>query len=133
MTTVFTRRVIAYVLDFFVVSALMWILSYFLFSAIGAKSIYQVYQYLPFVVPVLIMIYFVLTEKLFGASIGKSIMHLQVKSKNGANISWIQAIVRNLTKIYWVPIIFDWLIGKFLRTDRLFDNITRTVVVKDHF
>ena len=99
----------------------------------GAKNSYRTYQYLPFVVPVLIMVYFVLTEKLFGASIGKSILHLQVKSKNGANISWIQAIVRNLTKIYWVPIIFDWLIGKFLRTDRLFDNITKTVVVNDPF
>ena len=81
----------------------------------------------------LILIYFVLTEKLFGASIGKSIMHLQVKSQNGANISWIQAIVRNLTKIYWIPIIFDWLIGKILRTDRLLNNITRTVVVADYF
>ena len=133
MTTVFTKRVVAYVLDFFVLSALMWIVSFFLFSAIGAKNIYQVYQFLPFVVAALILVYFVLTEKLFAASIGKAIMHLQVKSKNGANISWIQAIIRNLTKIYWVPIIFDWLIGKLLRTDRLLNNITRTVVVNDHF
>ena len=133
MTTVFTRRVVAYVLDFFVLSALMWLISFFLYSIVGAKNIYQVYQYLPFVVAALILIYFVLTEKLFGASIGKSIMHLQVKSKNGANISWIQAIVRNLTKIYWIPIIFDWLIGKILRTDRLLNNITRTVVVADYF
>ena len=133
MATVFTRRVIAYVLDFIVVSAIMWIISYFLFALIGGKNIYQVYQYLPFAVPVLIMVYFVLTEKLFAASIGKAIMNLQVKSKNGAKISWIQAIVRNLTKIYWVPIIFDWLIGKILRTDRLFNNITRTTVVKNHF
>jgi uncharacterized RDD family membrane protein YckC len=133
MATVFTRRVIAYILDFFVVSAIMWIISYFLFAAIGAKNIYQAYQVLPFVVPVLILIYFVLTEKLFGASVGKSVLHLQVRSQNGAKISWIQAIVRNLTKIYWVPIIFDWLIGKLLRTDRLFNNITRTIVVNDHF
>jgi len=133
MSTVFTRRVIAYVLDFFVLSALMWIISFFLFSIIGANNIYQVYQFLPYLVAALIFIYFVLTEKLFGASIGKSIMHLQVKSKNGADISWIQALVRNLTKIYWIPIIFDWLIGKLLRTDRLFNNITRTIVVNDHF
>ena len=65
------------------------------------------------------------------ATIGKSLMFLQVKSKNGADISWIQAIVRNLTKIYWFPIIFDWLIGKFLRSDRLFNTITRTIVVND--
>ena len=129
MSTVFTKRVIAYVLDFIVVSALMWIVSYFLFGMIGPQKVYDAYRYLPYVVPVLIFVYFVLLEKLAGASIGKAIMNIQVKSKNGADISWLQAIVRNLTKIFWVPIIFDWLIGKFLRTDRLFNNITRTTVV----
>ena len=129
MSTVFTKRVIAYVLDFIVVSALMWIVSYFIFGMIGPQKVYDVYRYLPYVVPVLIFVYFVLLEKLAGASIGKAIMNIQVKSKNGADISWLQAIVRNLTKIFWVPIIFDWLIGKFLRTDRLFNNITRTTVV----
>lgn len=129
MSTVFTKRVIAYVLDFIVVSALMWIVSYFLFGIIGPQKVYDAYRYLPYVVPVLIFVYFVLLEKLAGASIGKAIMNIQVRSKNGANISWLQAIVRNLTKIYWIPIIFDWLIGKFLRTDRLFNNITRTTVV----
>jgi len=129
MSTVFTKRVIAYVLDFIVVSALMWIVSYFLFGMIGPQKVYDAYRYLPYVVPVLIFVYFVLLEKLAGASIGKAIMNIQVRSKNGANISWLQAIVRNLTKIFWVPIIFDWLIGKLLRTDRLFNNITRTTVV----
>ena len=129
MSTVFTKRVIAYVLDFIVVSALMWIVSYFLFGMIGPQKVYGAYRYLPYVVPVLIFVYFVLLEKLAGASIGKAIMNIQVRSKNGANISWLQAIVRNLTKIFWVPIIFDWLIGKLLRTDRLFNNITRTTVV----
>ena len=59
-------------------------------------------------------------------------MYLQVRSRNGAKISWIQAILRNITKVYWVPIIFDWLIGKLLRTDRLFGAISKTVVINDY-
>ena len=133
MTTVFTRRVIAYVLDFLVVSAFMWIVSYFLFMVMGSKNSYTVYQISLYAVPVLIMVYFVLCEKLAGASMGKAILRLQVKSKNGSNISWMQAIVRNLTKIYWVPIIFDWLIGKLLKSDRLFNNITKTIVIDNPF
>ena len=74
---------------------------------------------------------FILCEKLANATIGKSLMYLQVRSRNGARISWIQAIVRNISKIYWFPIIFDWLLGKFLRTDRIFNNISRTVVIND--
>ena len=131
MATVFTRRIIAYIIDFFVVSAIMWILSYFIFAVMTPNTVYSVYQYLPYVVPVFILLYFILCEKYFAATVGKSVMFLKVKSKNGSNISWPQAIVRNLTKIYWVPIIFDWLIGRFLNTDRILNNITQTVVIDD--
>ena len=131
MATVFSKRIIAYILDFFVVSAIMWLFSYILFRIMTPMDTYNVYQYFIYVVPVFIFVYFVLCEKLFGASVGKGIMNLQVKSKNGARISWAQSIVRNLTKIYWVPIIFDWLFGKVLNTDRILNNITRTTVVDD--
>jgi uncharacterized RDD family membrane protein YckC len=79
------------------------------------------------------MVYFVLLEKFAGSTVGKGVMKLEVKSKNGASISWLQAIVRNLTKIYWIPIIFDWAIGKLLKTDRVLNNISKTVVVYDGF
>ncbi len=129
MASVFSRRIIAYVLDFFVVSAVMWILSYLLSLIISPIDIVGVYGVLPYLVPILGYVYFVVLEKSKGATIGKSLMYLEVRSRNGAYINWAQAIVRNLTKIYWIPIIFDWAIGRFMNTDRLFGNITRTVVV----
>ena len=131
MASVFSRRVVAYVIDFFVVSAFMWIVSYLLFFLVNPYNSYRVYQYFPYVTPVLILVYFILCEKFNGATVGKSLMYLQVRSKNGAMISWPQAIVRNLTKIYWIPIIFDWAIGKILKTDRILNNITKTVVVDE--
>ena len=127
--SVFSKRVIAYILDFIVVSALMWIVSYFIYMVVGASNVHMIYDYLPFFVAVVILLYFILCEKLAGASMGKAIMNLEVRSKNGAYISWPQAIVRNLTKIYWIPIIFDWAVGKILKTDRVLNNITRTVVI----
>ena len=131
MASVFSRRVVAYVIDFFVVSAFMWIVSYLLFFLVNPYNSYMVYQYFPYVTPVLILVYFILCEKFNGATVGKSLMYLQVRSKNGAMISWPHAIVRNLTKIYWIPIIFDWAIGKILKTDRILNNITKTVVVDE--
>lgn len=77
------------------------------------------------------MIYFVMCEKVKGATVGKALLYLQVRSRNGAYISWAQAIVRNLTKIYWVPIVFDWAIGKLLKKDRIFSDFTRTVVIDE--
>lgn len=131
MASVFTRRVIAYILDIFVISSVMWILAYLCYMMINPYETYGVYKNFAMIVPILIIFYFVLCEKLMGATIGKSLMYLQVRSRNGARISWAQAIVRNLTKIYWFPVIFDWLVGKFLRTDRLFGAITRTVVINE--
>ncbi|MBE6503559.1 MAG: RDD family protein [Methanobrevibacter sp.] len=130
MATIFTRRVIAYILDFFVVSVAIWILSYGLFILSNGFA-YGIFSRMVYILPFIILFYFILCEKLANATIGKSLMYLQVRSRNGARISWIQAIVRNISKIYWFPIIFDWLLGKFLRTDRIFNNISRTVVIND--
>lgn len=129
MASVFSRRIIAYVIDFFVVSAVMWILSYLLSLIIGPVDIIGVYNILPYFVPILGFVYFVFLEKTRGATIGKALMYLEVRSRNGAYINWAQSLVRNLTKIYWIPIIFDWAIGRFMNSDRLFANITKTVVV----
>ncbi|AMD17778.1 RDD family protein [Methanobrevibacter sp. YE315] len=130
MVSIFTRRVIAYVMDFFVVSAVMWIISFLLNFALSSYA-FTIFQVFTYVVPILIFVYFVMCEKIYGATVGKSIMYLQVRSRNGAWISWPQAIVRNITKIYWFPIIFDWAIGKILNTDRLLNTITKTVVIDE--
>lgn len=129
MASLFTRRIIAYIADFFVVSAFMWIVSFVLYLVMNPYSMNSIYYYFPFVVPILIMVYFIICEKYKGATVGKALLYLQVRSNNGEYISWTQAIVRNLTKIYWVPIIFDWAIGKILgKKDRILNSITKTRV-----
>ena len=129
MATVFTRRIIAYVIDFFVVSAFMWIVSFLVSLIFSPLDVIPVYNMFPYLVSILGLAYFVVLEKFKGATVGKALMYLEVKSRNGYNINWAQAIVRNLTKILWFPIIFDWLVGRIMNTDRLFGKITRTVVV----
>ncbi|WP_299523988.1 RDD family protein [uncultured Methanobrevibacter sp.] len=129
MASLFTRRIIAYFADFFVVSAFMWIVSFVLYMVVNPYSMNSIYYYFPFVVPVLILVYFIVCEKCKGATVGKALLYLQVRSNNGEYISWTQAFVRNLTKIYWVPIIFDWAIGKILgKNDRILNSITKTRV-----
>lgn len=129
MASLFTKRIAAYLADFFVVSAFMWIVSFVLYLLANPYSMNPLYSYFPYVVPVLIMVYFVVCEKYKGATVGKALLYLQVRSNNGEYVSWQQAIVRNLTKIYWFPIIFDWAIGKILgKNDRILNSITKTRV-----
>lgn len=96
---------------------------------VNPVDLVSVYNAFPFIAPIIGLAYFVVLEKSKGATVGKALMYLEVRSRNGANINWAQAIVRNLTKIYWFPIIFDWLIGRVMNTDRLFGKITKTIVV----
>ncbi|KZX13011.1 RDD family protein [Methanobrevibacter oralis] len=132
MANIFSRRVIAYVADFFVVSAIMWIVSYLMYLIINPYETYKVYSYFIYVVPFLVFFYFVILEKFKGSTVGKALMYIQVRSKNGAKISWAQAIVRNLTKLFWIPILFDLVLGFiFTREDRLFNSITKTIVVDE--
>lgn len=129
MASLFTKRIAAYLADFFVVSAFMWIVCFVLYLLANPYSMNSLYSYFPYVVPVLIMVYFVVCEKYKGATVGKALLYLQVRSNNGEYVSWQQAIVRNLTKIYWFPIIFDWAIGKILgKNDRILNSITKTRV-----
>ena len=132
LEALFTRRVIAYFIDFFVVSAFMWIISFLLSIFINPHGTFQPYNYLGYIVPIIGLIYFVYLEKTKQATVGKSLMYLQVVSRNGYPITWIQAIVRNLTKIFWFPIIFDWVLGKIFKSnDRLFGSFTKTMVVNE--
>ena len=129
MASLFTRRVVAYIADFFVVSAFMWIVSFVLYMFANPYMTNSLYSYFIYVVPVLILIYFVVCEKYKGATVGKALLYLQVRSNNGEYMSWMQAIVRNLTKLYWFPVIFDWAIGKILgKNDRILNTITKTRV-----
>lgn len=132
MASMFTRRVVAYLLDFFVVSAFMWIVSDLLSIVFNPYNMYTVYSYFPYVVPVLIIVYCSVLEKIKGATVGKALMFLRVVSRNGYPISWSQAIFRNLSKIFWVPIIFDWAIGRLLKyNDRVLGIFTKTVVANE--
>ncbi|WP_409200775.1 RDD family protein [Methanobrevibacter sp. DSM 116169] len=132
MPSIFVKRTIAYILDFFVVSAFMWILSFILSIIANPYNMNEIYHYFAYVIPILIMVYFVLCEKYRGATVGKSLMYLQVMSRNGRRITFLQAIIRSISKIYWIPIIFDWAIGKIVKSDdRILNRLSNTIVIDE--
>jgi uncharacterized RDD family membrane protein YckC len=46
-----------------------------------------------------------------GASIGKRIFHLKVISRSGSNPTFGQAFIRNISKIYWLLLLLDVVVG----------------------
>ena len=136
----FLKRTIAYILDFFVVSAFMWIISYFAYFGINYLNMFQIYHYFVFILPILILLYFTILEKNLGATVGKRLMFIEVKASvprrgrlgRDYSITYSQALIRSLSKIYWFPIIIDVILGRIAGKTRLLDGITRTTVIEEN-
>ena len=137
----FAKRAGAYIIDFFVVSAFMWILSYLAYFAINYLNMFQVYHYAIFILPILILLYFTLMEGSIGATVGKRLMFIEVISTatnsrgrvQYTKITYKQAFIRSISKIYWVIIIFDILLGKISGNTRILDKIAKTTVVEEKY
>ena len=97
----FKRRALAYVVDFFVVTAFMWIISYVLFLFANYYYIFDIYHYFVFVLPIVQILYFTILEKNMSATIGKRMFYLEVDTPN-PRLNYKQTFVRNISKLFWV-------------------------------
>ncbi|MBZ9570675.1 RDD family protein [Methanobrevibacter sp. TMH8] len=137
MTNLFKKRTLAYIADYFVVMAVMWIIAELLVVVVFPFGAFFIYEYLIILAPFVGMIYFVLLEKNLGTTVGKHLLFIKVVSNSKknyySNISYVQAIIRNLSKIYWFPIIIDVIIGRIFGSsnERILGRISRTEVINE--
>ena len=76
--------------------------------------------------------YFFILEGISGATLGKRFMNLRVVPTLG-EMSIVKSIIRNISKIYWLFFLVDWLIGFVTEGDprqRFMDRIANTTVVR---
>ncbi|MFQ6054243.1 MAG: RDD family protein [Candidatus Bathyarchaeia archaeon] len=134
-----TSRLVAYIIDSIVVGAATffagWVL---LFPRIiesllrGSWSMWRGGFSLPFSMGVVQVIYFTLVEGGYGSSIGKQVMGLKVVDAEGSRPSFADALVRNISKVFWGLLVLDILIGFLSRADpqqKFTDQIAGTWVV----
>ncbi|WP_455645169.1 RDD family protein [Methanosphaera sp.] len=128
----FILRTEALIIDFVVVTLLTALVNnilYIILSLIGNSILLAGYAYA--ILIIVTMAYFTLFEAKTNKTIGKRITHLYVSDAEGY-MTYKKAFIRNLTKLFWIPLIFDILIGKILNyPSRLFDKIAGTDVYKD--
>jgi len=133
MDTMLKKRIIAYIADFFVVSAILWILAWILGYIFIPYSMFIVYNYFIFLLPIVSMIYFIILEKTQGQTIGKQLVFIKVEGNDYIEINYKQAFLRNISKIYWLPVILDYIIGKYVKKydDKILGVISKTEVVEE--
>lgn len=112
------RRVIAFVIDSVVVGAcIMIIMGVVMIPLTGIALISGSPWRLPniFMMPffggLLSVLYFALLETHYEYTLGKKIMKLKVAKLDGQTPTLNMAFIRNLSKIYWILLIADVVIG----------------------
>ncbi len=82
---------------------------------------------------IIFVLYFTFTESMGGASLGKRLFHLKVVSKSGSNPTIGEAFIRNISKIYWLLLLLDVIVGLALSKgyqQKYSDHVMGTSVTK---
>lgn len=131
MENLLVRRFVALLIDSFILTLIIWITSALIYPLIAIMGTFYVLNYW-FVLVVLIIIgYFTYFESKNGATVGKNILKIKVVADEG-QMDYKKALIRNLSKILWIPLILDVLIGLIAGNSKLryLDKIAGTDVVR---
>ena len=134
-------RFIALIIDSIILGIVAWILSSFvLVSLLFSGAAYSIwlgygnFLILPLILGILEVLYFAILEVAWGGTIGKRLMGLTVQMTNGNKITLDKAFIRNISKIYWLLLLLDWIIALVTpgadRRQKYSDRMAGTTVVQ---
>ena len=130
-------RLIALVIDGVILAVIASILWSFVFVSLlftGGLFGYSYPLIFPLIVGVLMVLYFAFFEVTWGATLGKRFLGLQVQTTSGGKVGFDKSIIRNISKIYWILLLLDWIVAVFTpgddRRQKYTDRIAGTTVVQ---
>jgi uncharacterized RDD family membrane protein YckC len=131
-------RLIAIIIDGIIIAIPTWIIN----TIITAALVFNTANFWYFawgswiisllIEGVLMLLYFIILEMMWGATLGKRIMGLRVQTVQGQKVPFGKSFIRNVSKIFGPLIILDWLIGIVTEGDKrqkFTDRIAGTTVV----
>jgi len=121
------KRVVAYIIDFILSS----IGPFAVFTIISLGVGEAVFLYFPLVAGLVQVFYSAIFEAVFGYTVGKRILDLEVESLR-QQLDFSRALIRNVTKVHGLLIILDWIASMTVEGDprqRYLDRIAYTTVI----
>ena len=127
------RRFTALIVDIIVLTLLMYILSSIIFLLFAKLGSFSVLNYWIFIGAIIIVVYFTYMEGKTSSTLGKRLLKLRVVTIKG-DMNYTKAFIRSLSKILYVPLIVDVLLGFLFgdSNDRILDKISGTYVVNEN-
>jgi uncharacterized RDD family membrane protein YckC len=133
------RRLVAFIIDSIIVSACTLIIAVIIAIPsvlIAATTGLPRYIFDPFSFPlfagILSVLYFTFLETSYGWTFGKRIMNLKTTKLDGQKPPLDLALIRNISKIYWILVLIDTVIGLATKGgthQKVTDRIAGTTVV----
>ena len=128
-------RLIAFIIDSIIIGILAGIVYWLVIVPLlwlgGAP--WWGFLLLSFLLGILELLYFVLMDTSSGGTLGKRILGLQVQMANGSRVTFDKAFIRNMSKIFWLFLILDWILGVAIagsdQSQKYTDRIAGTTVV----
>jgi uncharacterized RDD family membrane protein YckC len=126
------QRFAALLVDIIIITLFMWIISSIIFMLLAGVGIFSFLNYWIFIGAILIIVYFTYMEGKTSSTFGKRLFKLRVEAVKGS-MSYKKAFIRNLSKILWLPLILDVILGFLMgdSNDRFLDKVSETYVVMD--
>jgi len=117
------RRIGALIIDIIILTLFMYILSAIAFIITAGVGIFSLLTYWIFIGAVIIIVYFTYLEGKTSTTLGKRMFNLKVVADDG-EIDYKKAFIRNLSKILYLPLILDVILGFIFgkSNDRFLDN-----------
>jgi uncharacterized RDD family membrane protein YckC len=135
------RRTVAFIIDSIIIGAFTLIIAIIISIPLGLMSFATGLPWyllnplsFPFFAGILSVLYFSLMEAYYGAPFGKNIMKLKATTLNGQKPTLDLAFLRNVSKIYWILVLLDAIIGLATPGDphqKITDRVAGTTVVSE--
>jgi uncharacterized RDD family membrane protein YckC len=110
------RRILSFVVDcviVFVAVGILVALAALPILILSGPGVFGAFlgSFFTFLAGVVLVLYFTAAEVLSGSSIGKRILGLKVVASGGRLPNAGEALIRNLSKIYWLLLLLDIIVG----------------------
>jgi len=130
-------RIVAFIIDSIIIFIVASIIYFFVILSLVASGswllLWGSFLVLPFLLGILEILYFVFMEVYYGATLGKRVLGLQVQTVNGSKVTVDKAFIRNVSKIYWLLLLIDWILAIAIaghdQHQKYTDRIAGTTVV----
>jgi len=117
MTNHWILRIVALVIDSIIMGIIAGIIAFsVLFSIFLGGGFLFLYGFgyffvLTFAIGILELIYFTILDVIWGGTLGKRIVGLQVQMVDGGKVTFGKSFIRNISKIWGLFLLLDWIIG----------------------